>query len=153
MRTQKGFQKSGVREAVDSNARLSPVSRARRLPAVSSRRAASLTMNIVFFVALLGMLAYSAGCGGRVDLESRWRSADVYIDGVNTEWSGATTYFEDKKLSVGLQNDDEYLYVALFVGDPQTKAQIVMQGCTMWFDPSGEGEEEFGVPGLKLLPL
>ena len=39
---------------------------------------------------------------------------------------GATAYFEDQKLSVGLLNDDEFLYVALFAGDKrnQTKTAI-----------------------------
>jgi hypothetical protein len=94
---------------------------------------------------LFGALVPATGCGGKVDLESTWREKDVFVDGANTEWTGATTYFEDQKLSVGLQNDDEYLYVALFVGDRGIQAQIVMHGCTVWFDPSGKGEKEFGV--------
>jgi len=93
----------------------------------------------------LGAVFMAGGCRAKVDLDSVWREKSVFVDGVNTEWDGATTYFEDKKLSVGIQNDDEYLYVALFVADPQTQAQIIMRGCTVWFDPSGKGEKQFGV--------
>jgi hypothetical protein len=157
--------KSKVREAWHFYARLSPESCAGRLPALSSRRVASLIQNSVSYIRevfgicrasvmplrracaliLLGALVPATGCSGKVDLESKWRTKDVFVDGANTEWAGATTYFEDQKLSVGLQNDDEYLYLALFVGDKNTQAQIVMHGCTVWFDPSGKGEKEFGV--------
>jgi hypothetical protein len=157
--------KTGMRGEVNFLAWLSPESRARRLPAFGSLRVASLIQNTALrlreslsvfqgdslllrpaaCLLLLGAVLPAAGCGGKVDLESQWRTKSVYVDGANTEWSGATTYFDDQKLSVGLQNDGEYLYVALFVGDRRSQAQIVMQGCTLWFDPSGEGEKELGV--------
>ncbi len=93
---------------------------------------------------LIAGLALVAGCGG-ADLESKWLDRDVAVDGANEEWRGATTYFEDEKLSVGLLNDDEFMYIALFVGEARTQAQILMHGCTVWFDPSGGKSETFGV--------
>jgi hypothetical protein len=123
------------REDLPLEARMSPMHVAARGLALCTRGAASL-----FVFAYL-----AAGCGGSVDLKSNWLDRDVTVDGANTEWRGATTYFEDKELSVGLLNDDEFMYIALFVGDRQTQTQILMRGCTVWFDPKGEQEEVLGV--------
>jgi hypothetical protein len=104
--------------------------------ALRTRGAASL-----FLIAGLALLA---GCGG-ADLESKWLDRNVAVDGAGKEWRDATTYFEDEKLSVGLLNDGEFMYIALFVGEARTQAQVLTHGCTVWFDPSGDESEIFGV--------
>ncbi len=84
------------------------------------------------------------GCGGE-KLWSRWSSGPVTIDAQNTEWDGAITYFKDQQISVGLQNDDTYLYVALFTEDRAALAQVLTGGFTIWFDPTGKKEKQFGI--------
>jgi hypothetical protein len=85
-----------------------------------------------------------AGCGGE-KFWSRWSGGPVTIDAQNTEWDGAITYFEDEQISVGLQNDDSYLYVALFTEDRAALAQVLTGGFTIWFDPTGKKEKQFGI--------
>jgi len=85
-----------------------------------------------------------AGCS-EIELSSRWRDRLVVVDGVNLEWQDAMTYLEDKKVAVGLLNDEEYLYVALVTTDRQLQRQIVGLGFTLWFDPAGGKGKSFGI--------
>lgn len=124
------------REAKPLDTRLSTLPVAAGGFALRTRGAASLF--------LIAGLALVAGCGG-ADLESKWLDREVVVDGASPEWWGATTYFEEEKLSVGLLNDGEFMYVALFVAEARTQAQILAHGCTVWFDPSGDKSETFGV--------
>lgn len=84
------------------------------------------------------------GCGGE-KFWSRWSGGPVTIDAQNTEWDGAITYFKDQQISVGLQNDDTYLYIALFTEDRGAFAQVLAGGFTIWFDPTGKKEKQFGI--------
>jgi hypothetical protein len=84
------------------------------------------------------------GCGGE-KFWSRWSGGPVTIDAQNTEWDGAITYFEDQQISVGLQNDDTYLYIALFTEDRAALAQVLTGGFTIWFDPTGKKDKQFGI--------
>ncbi len=91
------------------------------------------------------------GCGG-MKLESRWRDREISIDGmigspgeVDREWAGARTALEDENVSVGLVNDEEYLYMSLVLGDASFGRQVVGMGFTLWFDPDGGNNREFGI--------
>lgn len=124
------------REAKPLDTRLSTLPVAAGGFALRTRGAASLF--------LIAGLALGAGCGG-ADLESEWLDREVVVDGASPEWRGSTTYFEEERLSVGLLNDGEFMYVALFVAEASTQAQILAHGCTVWFDPSGDKSETCGV--------
>ncbi len=136
---------AGVREARAPIARTIPVTDARRAPALRASGAASLIL-VAAPVLAAAVLAFAAGgCGGALDLSSRWLDREVTVDGDGSDWQGATTYFEKQKLSVGVLNDDEFLYLAVFVGDSSDEAQVLLRGCTVWFDPSGGEEEVLGI--------
>jgi hypothetical protein len=90
-------------------------------------------------------LAISVTASGAKQLESKWRNADVKVDGQGTEWDGATTDFNDEQLTLGLRNDAEYLYVGLFVENPFTQSQILTSGFTIWLDPAGGTAKTFGI--------
>jgi hypothetical protein len=96
----------------------------------------------VWIVAIVAVVI--TGCGGE-KFWSRWSGGPVTIDAQNTEWDGAITYFEDQQISVGLQNDDSYLYVALFTEDRAALAQVLTGGFTIWFDPTGKKDKQFGI--------
>ena len=83
-------------------------------------------------------------------LTSRWRDRDVAIDGViesadeNGEWEGALTDFADQQMSVGVQNDERYLYVAVVLQNNGRQAQALVSGLTLWLNPRKE-EKTFGL--------
>ena len=88
-------------------------------------------------------LGLSAACK-QVELASAWATDGVEVDGVNDEWIGATTYFEKQDVTVGLLNDDEFLYVSLVTSSPVGR-QAMATGLTVWFDPDGGKDEWYGI--------
>lgn len=80
-----------------------------------------------------------------VKLESRFRDRHIKIDGAYADWEGALTPLEGEQASVGLLNDDDFLYICLVTDNPQVRRQVVGQGLILWFDPTGGEEKKFGV--------
>jgi len=78
-------------------------------------------------------------------LESNWKDRDIVLDGKGGDWLGAKYYFEDYALSVGLINDENFLYVSLMTENPMVRAQIMRQGLIVWLDPKGGKNKTFGV--------
>ena len=89
------------------------------------------------------MLSLTAACK-QVELASVWATDGVEVDGVNDEWIGAITYFEKQDVTVGLLNDDEFLYVSLVTSSP-VERQAMATGLTVWFDPDGGKDEWYGI--------
>jgi hypothetical protein len=119
------------------------VTDARRALAQRTRGAASLVISAALVLAA-GPALLASGCGG-AEVPSRWLDREIAVDGDGAEWQGATTYFKDQNLTVGVLNDDQFLYMALFVGNVRDEAQVLLRGCTVWFDPSGGKEEVLGI--------
>jgi hypothetical protein len=78
-------------------------------------------------------------------VESRWRTSDIVVDGSAGEWNGLTAALTGAKVSAGLANDGERLYVCLLASDPQTREQILRRGLIIWFDPAGGTRKTFGI--------
>jgi hypothetical protein len=97
------------------------------------------------------------GCGD-TELESRWRDREVTIDGNGNDWEGATVYFENENMTIGLLNDQDFLYLFLASDDRDIQRRLVMRGLTVWFDPDGGKDRIFGIrfplgmqdPGMPL---
>jgi hypothetical protein len=88
-----------------------------------------------FVVALFSVMLF--GCGSSSELPSSWRSKDVVIDGVATEWGPYLTNLKDTHVSLGVQNDQNFMYVCLMSSDEQFRRQLLARGFTLWF----EGED------------
>ena len=80
----------------------------------------------------------------QVEMASGWATDGVDVDGVNDEWIGAITYFEKQDVTVGLLNDDQFLYVSLVTSGPVGR-QAMATGLTVWFDPEGGKDEWYGI--------
>lgn len=91
---------------------------------------------IVFLVTL--------GCK-KLELSSDWKDREITIDGDHTDWVNALSYVEDKEVSIGLMNDEEYLYVCLVPGNRPMQSQIVRLGFTVWLDGEGGNKKNFGI--------
>ena len=116
-------------------------------------------------LALAGVLV--SGCGSTTELSSSWNDNKVVIDGNAGEWTSGLTNLKDTKVFVGVQNDQDYVYVCLTSTDPQFRRQLMGAGLSVWFEsedgkrmgvlypigmmrPEGQpasGEEQEGDPG------
>jgi hypothetical protein len=91
-----------------------------------------------------GLIFLTVACGD-TELDSLWLDRDIVVDGKSEDWLDALYYFEDDNVSVGFFNDDEYLFICLLAEDYSIQRQVVMQGFTLWLDPTGGKEKTFGI--------
>lgn len=97
---------------------------------------------IIQFALICGL---SVGCGSQMKMQSQWRDRDIAIDGADEEWHGGMQVIEKKNVSIGLFNDEEYLYLRLITLDRQIRRQIMMQGFVIWFDRNGGEDKQLGI--------
>lgn len=118
---------------------------------VTHRRCRRFRAAGVIVAAGIGLAA--GGCGGE-KIESVRLDREIAVDGTAAEWDGALVHLEEKPVSIGVMNDDEYLYLCLMTDDPTLVRQAVMQGLTIGFRGDGRKEEDsfrvlFPVGGRK----
>ncbi|MDH5745115.1 MAG: hypothetical protein OEZ52_16355 [Candidatus Aminicenantes bacterium] len=87
---------------------------------------------------------FLVGCG-LFEMDSKWRDRDIAIDGKSDDWLNAMMYLEEERISLGLLNDDNFLYICMIVDDPFIRGQIVRQGFELWFNPGGGKKKVFGI--------
>lgn len=105
-----------------------------------SSRIVAISSILLLFTFLL------AGCSkGKLELNSDWRDREITVDGKNTDWLGAMLFFEEDNVSVGLLNDENFLYICMIAEDQFIRSQVMRQGFTLWFDPDGGNEKTFGI--------
>ena len=106
-----------------------------------------MTGRVVVRLAVAGTLvscAVGLAACKEVELTSGWAAGEIEIDGVDDEWTGSTTYFEKHDVTVGLLNDEEFLYVSLVTSGPVGRL-VMATGLTVWFDPDGGTDEWYGI--------
>jgi hypothetical protein len=112
-------------------------------------------------VVLVALTLGLAGCATfrTFSTESRTPDHPIVVDGKADDWVGNLYVVEGERIELGFLNDQEYLYVCLFTTDTYSRAQIMMQGLTIWFDPKGGTEKAFGIkfplglpPGERKMP-
>ncbi|PYR55629.1 MAG: hypothetical protein DMF85_19035, partial [Acidobacteria bacterium] len=91
----------------------------------------SLLIPLVF---ILITSATTLRASAKLQLDSRWRTADIVVDGKQDDWTSALTPLGDRPVSVDAVNDGSFLYLRLAASDPGTRMQILRQGLTIWFD-------------------
>jgi hypothetical protein len=97
-----------------------------------------LLLFLLFFVITF------AGCGDQ-EINSKWRAQNITIDGNDSDWGSSLVYYEDINSLVGVQNDNDYLYLCLVTTDQQIQRKIFAMGLTIWFDNSGSNDKKFGI--------
>lgn len=95
--------------------------------------------SILFFFSF-----FLAGCG-TFKLKSKWLDREITVDGQIDDWLGSMMYIEKKNISVGLLNDENFLYICMIAEDQFVRNQVMRQGVMLWFDPSGGKKETFGI--------
>jgi len=97
------------------------------------------------FVCALVLLTATLVASDKPKFESGRRLDAIAIDGRFEDWPGNLEPFADKPVSLQFLNDGEFLYMRLSASDPGTRAQIVRQGLTVWFDPAGGTKKHLGI--------
>lgn len=83
------------------------------------------------------LLLVLSGCAGSAAITSSPVSREIEVDSDVVEWFDHLTEVADTRLRVGVQHDDEYLYLAVISTQRATVQQIADSGMTIWFDTSG----------------
>lgn len=97
-----------------------------------------------YLIILVLLISMFVGCS-TLQLESTWKDREIMLDGKGGDWLGAKYYFEDTAISVGLINDEQYLYVSMMTENPMIRTQIMRQGLIVWLDPEGGKNKTFGI--------
>jgi hypothetical protein len=95
------------------------------------------------FLAVICFCFFS--CSGPFELTSNPRNADIMIDGNANDWEGKTAVLRNHNATLGVQHDDEFLYLCFTTSDRQVQFQVLGMGMTVWFDPEGKEKKSFGV--------
>ena len=80
-----------------------------------------------------------------IELNSHWRAREISIDGMQFDWENTLVNIKDKKVNLGLLNDDEYLYICLVPLDQNIIRQAMTQGFTVWFEPDSDPKKKSGI--------
>ena len=100
-------------------------------------------LTALFFMLFL-LTFCMVGCG-TLELNSDWRDREIAVDGSNDDWLGNMMYFEKEYVSLGLLNDEKFIYICLIAEDQIIRNQVMGQGFTLWFDPDGGKKKTFGI--------
>jgi hypothetical protein len=68
-------------------------------------------------------------------IESHWKTGEVIIDGMASEWSNPFTQLSDNEnWSINVKNDNEKLYLCLISTDQSINRQMMMSGFVVTFN-------------------
>jgi len=84
------------------------------------------------------------GCGD-TQINSKWRTQNLIIDGKDKDWGNSLNYIDDLKALVGVENDNKFLYLCLVTNDQELEAKVLRMGLTVWFDRTASDAKDFGI--------
>src|SRR5690606_41035169 len=96
-------------------------------------------------IGLTILLTMVVGCGGAAPLLSSEPAADIEIDGSDRDWYMTLRPVEKQNLSLGVANDEEFLYVGVMTNDAALIHQFTTRGLVLWVDPTGGKEQAIGL--------
>ncbi len=91
----------------------------------------------------IGVLSAAAGVRAADPVQSHWRTDDLRIDGVMTDWPGLT--FVSKEVATSVVNDAQDLYILVATSDPAVNLQLTRAGLAVYLDPKGGKGRAFGI--------
>ncbi|MFC1619884.1 hypothetical protein ACFL45_08055 [Candidatus Neomarinimicrobiota bacterium] len=100
--------------------------------------------SLIWFTLAITLLLVS-GC--RQDkIASRWNDDSIIIDGNQADWHGNNLRVpKGKHITVGVLNDESYLYLTLSTIDRALMMKALQLGFTVWLDPKGGTKEILGI--------
>lgn len=97
------------------------------------------------FSSVLSITLLFGGCSSVKSLESSTPAGPITIDAEIGDWNNSIRKLDSETVSMGVLNDDDHLYVALYVADQHTTGQIMRSGFILWLDPEGGKEKSLGI--------
>jgi hypothetical protein len=85
----------------------------------------------------------TSGCSSTAELSSSWNNNQIVVDGRADDWGGHFFYLKDSHVSLGIRNDQDFLYVCLMSSEGQFRRQMMGLGLTVWLEP--EGGKKWGI--------
>jgi hypothetical protein len=86
-----------------------------------------------------------SGCN-EPQLKSAWSRSSLHESQPEFRWDNSTTYsLEGKNVILGLQNDEDYLYILLKAADQNTERKFTRGGLIIWLNNTGEKKKSFGI--------
>lgn len=107
------------------------------MKATKSRQIISLGFLLLFAFSL-------TGCKD-IEVKSIWLDREIIIDGGPDDWENVMLIIKDKNITVGLANDETFLYLCLRSSKESTLRQAMMTGFRVWFDSEGGKHKRFGI--------
>ena len=101
--------------------------------------------NFFFLPALVAVGFSACSTFATFETQSPFRSQPIVIDGKADDWQGDIYVVENERFLLGFLNDQDYLYMCLLTEDYFTRGQFLIQGLTVWFDPTGKEKKAFGI--------
>ncbi len=82
--------------------------------------------------------------------QSKWTATPPNIDGQSEDWQGDTMTVEKKAgVEYALRNDGDNLYIIFIFKDPKYLSSIEKTGITLYANPSGKKDKDYGVKYIK----
>ncbi|MCE1189242.1 MAG: hypothetical protein LWX56_08870 [Ignavibacteria bacterium] len=94
-------------------------------------------------ILLMYSCIWAAGCSGSIQMNSTRADSNIIIDGDITEWNNLVS-IKNENVSVGICNDDKYLYIALLTNDQNKIMKILSGGLQVWLE-SAEMTDRLGI--------
>lgn len=101
--------------------------------------------NILILLVIVSNVFILAGCSAGTKMNSSWKTSEIKIDGVATEWNTNMQQIPDKKINIGFRNDDKFLYLCLTSEDRSKIMMITRAGLIVWFEPESGDKNKFGI--------
>ncbi len=90
------------------------------------------------------------GCKEKVNVNSSYINTQINVDGSGDDWNEAEfSYFNDDKVSVGVANNESYIYLLLLTRDLMLIKNIEKRGLNIWIDEKGGTSKKTGIKILK----
>ncbi len=96
-------------------------------------------------ICFLGLIVLFFTSCASLELQSFWKDNDISIDGKSDDWMGHLMYVDKQNVSLGIQNDSDYLYACVVAEEQAVISSILRRGMILWFDPEGGKNKFFGI--------
>lgn len=98
-----------------------------------------------FFLIIVSMFTLTIiGCN-RLEFESQWSEDPISVDGKDMDWETETLHqLESMPVSLGLRNDEEFLYILLLVDNAMMAENLRAAGISLWFTRENEKHPNLG---------
>ena len=99
----------------------------------------------LLWLSLVSMLLFTTGC--RSDkVISHWKDHPITIDGDQSDWqTGYLWVAKGKPVTMGVSNDESYLYLTLSTSDQELMLKALRLGLIVWLDPTGGTKKTLGI--------